>query len=142
MGKLVIDSGVAIKWFVVEPYSAEARRILDGYRQGDLTFLAPDLIYAEVGNIAWKKHQFQSLASADAQQIITEFQTVQLTITSNVHLLDDAYRLAVTYQRSVYDSLYLALSERENCQFITADERLVNAVSSHLSNVVWLAHWP
>lgn len=55
MPNLVIDSGVAIKWFVTEPYTAEARRILDGYRSDDLTFLAPDLIYAEVGNIAWKK---------------------------------------------------------------------------------------
>ncbi len=55
MPNLVIDSGVAVKWFVAEPYTAEARRILDGYRHGMLIFLAPDLINAEIGNIAWKK---------------------------------------------------------------------------------------
>jgi predicted nucleic acid-binding protein len=142
MPNLVIDSGVAIKWFVTEPYTTEARHILDGYRQGDLTFLAPDLIYAEVGNIAWKKQQFQGLSAADAQQIVNEFQAVQFTITPNAHLLNDAYRLAVTHQRTVYDSLYIALSVLESCQFVTADERLFNAVRTNFPNIVWLAHWP
>ena len=32
MDNLVVDSGVAVKWFAVEPYSAEARRILDAYQ--------------------------------------------------------------------------------------------------------------
>jgi len=142
MPYLVVDSGVAIKWFVTEPYTAEARRILDGYRRGDLTFIAPDLMYAEVGNIAWKKHQFQGLSAADAQQIISEFQAIQFATTPNAQLLNDAYRLAVAHQRTVYDSLYLALSEREQCQFVTADERLFNAVRTSFPNVVWLAHWP
>lgn len=39
MDILVVDSSVAVKWFVVEPYSSEARRILDGYQNGILSFL-------------------------------------------------------------------------------------------------------
>jgi predicted nucleic acid-binding protein len=142
MPQLVIDSSVAIKWFVPEPYSLEARRILDGYRRGNLSFLAPDLIYAEVGNIIWKKQQFQGLAAADAQQILTEFQAVTFMTTASARLLDEAYRLAVMYQRTVYDSLYLALSQQEQCQLVTADERFVNAVRASFPNIVWLANWP
>lgn len=142
MPNLVVDSSVVIKWFLPEPYSVEARRILDGYQQGDITFLAPDLIYAEIGNIVWKKQQFQGLAVADAQQILVAFQTVTLITTSNMRLLSNAYKLATTYQRTVYDALYLALSQQEQCQFVTADERLVNAVSASFPNVVWLAQWP
>ena len=63
--KVVVDSSVAIKWFVVEPYSVEAHRILEGYQTGTLTPLAPDLLFAEVGNIVWKKHRFQSLAATE-----------------------------------------------------------------------------
>ena len=51
-------------------------------------------------------------------------------------------QLAVTYRRSVYDSLYLALSLRSNCRFVTADERLVNAVGTALPNVISLQNWP
>lgn len=142
MDNLVVDSSVAVKWFVVEPYSTEARRILDAYQNGILSFLAPDLINAEVGNIIWKKHTLQGLAASDAQDILDKFQQLQFTFTPTAELLEDAYKIAVTHHRTVYDSLYLALSVRENCQFVTADEKLVNAVGAAFPNLVWLANWP
>ena len=49
MDTVVVDSSVAIKWFVVEPYSVEAHYILEEYQAGTLTLLTPDLLYAEVG---------------------------------------------------------------------------------------------
>jgi len=55
MDKIVVDSSVAIKWFVPEPLSDESRRVLDGYQAGAFTLLAPDLLAAEIGNIVWEK---------------------------------------------------------------------------------------
>ncbi|CAN5164146.1 hypothetical protein BH18ACI2_BH18ACI2_13560 [soil metagenome] len=49
MANLVVDSSVAVKWFVVEPYSAEARKIRNEYQNGSISFLALDLINAEFG---------------------------------------------------------------------------------------------
>ncbi len=141
MDKLVIDSSVAIKWFVAEPYSTEARRLLNEYRAGVLTLLAPDLMLAEFGNIVWKKQRFQGLAAADGQRIIAAFQRLPFALTPTAPPLDDAYRLAITHQRTIYDALYLALTVREQCRFVTADERLVNAVNMSFPNVVWLARW-
>jgi predicted nucleic acid-binding protein len=103
--KVVVDSSVAIKWFVVEPYSVEAHYILEGYQTGTLTLLAPDLLFAEVGNIVWKKHRFQSLAAEDAQEILAAFRLVTFVVTSSAALLEEAYRLAVAHQRTVYDAL-------------------------------------
>lgn len=142
MADLVIDSSVAVKWFVVEPYSTEARRILDDYQNGTTSFLAPDLINAEFGNVIWKKQIFQGLDAADAQDIINKFRALHFTFTPTAALLDDAYKIAVRHRRTVYDALYLALSLREGCQFVTADEKFVNAVSASFPNVVWLATWP
>lgn len=48
----------------------------------------------------------------------------------------------VVIDSSVIVKLYLALSEREGCRFVTADERLANAVRAALPDVVWLADWP
>ncbi len=141
MDKLVIDSSVAIKWFVAEPYSTEARRLLNEYRAGVLTLLAPDLMLAEFGNIVWKKQRFQGLAAADGQRIIAAFQRLPFALTPTAPPLDDACRLAITHQRTIYDALYLALTVREQCRFVTADERLVNAVNMSFPNVVWLARW-
>lgn len=142
MANLVVDSSVAIKWFIPEPYSTEARRILDSYKTGALSFLAPDLINAEFGNIVWKKHLFQGLDATDAQAIIDEFRKITFSLTSTAALLDEAYRLAATHSRTVYDMLYLALSIRESCKFVTADERMVNAIGSLFPNIIWVGNWP
>jgi predicted nucleic acid-binding protein len=95
-----------------------------------------------VGNIIWKKHTFQGLVAADAQSILDAFCKLTFKLTSTADLLDDAYHLAVTHRRTVYDALYLALSMREHCRFVTADERLVNAVRASLPGAIWLANWP
>lgn len=141
MPLLVVDSSVAVKWFVVEPYSDQAVSILEDYSKGTTTFLAPDLIYPEFGNIIWKKQQFQGLDVNDGQEIVQAFCTLSLEITPSVDLVNDAYTLAKTHRRTVYDMLYLALSIRENCSFVTADEKLVNAIKAHFQSVVWLGHW-
>lgn len=143
MTELVIDSGVAIKWYVDETHSSEARRLLASYGSGTWTLRAPDFIYVEINNIMWKKQTFQGFNPQDAEDIVNRFRVRQFfKLTASTALLDDAYRLAVTYKRTVYDSLYLALSLREQCQFVTADERLVNAVGNTFSNIIWLANWP
>ena len=48
MINVVVDSSVAIKWFVVEPHSDEARTILNGYKSGEINLLAPDLVMLQV----------------------------------------------------------------------------------------------
>jgi predicted nucleic acid-binding protein len=140
--KVVVDSSVAIKWFVVEPSSVEAHRLLEVYQTGTLTLLAPDLLYAEVGNIVRKKHRFQGLAAEDAREILAAFRLVTFVVTSSAALLEEAYRLAVTHQRTVYDALYLALSLREQCPWVTADERVVNALAATVPHIMWVANWP
>jgi predicted nucleic acid-binding protein len=141
MRAIVVDSSVVIKWFVMEPYSTDARRILARYQTGALTLLAPDLLNAEIGNIVWKKQIFHGLAAADARLILNAFRALTITFTSTAVLLDEAHHLAVNSRRSVYDMLYLALSLRENCPFVTADEKLVNAIRLDFPNVAWLKDW-
>lgn len=141
MTPLVIDSSVVIKWYVLEEYTAEARTILGGFQTRQYTFLAPDFLYAEVGNIVWKKHTQRGLPADEAQHILTSFGRVPFELTSTAALLEDDYQLAVQHQRTVYDMLYVALSRQKRCSFVTADEKLVNSVKNSLENVVWLGNW-
>ena len=69
------------------------------------------------------------------------FQAVSFTITRTSALLADAYRLAVTHERTVYDALYLALSMQRQWPFVTADEKLVNAVGAALPLVQHVREW-
>ena len=81
MAIVVVDSSVVIKWLISEPYSIEARRLLNDYQAGTLTFLAPDLLSAEIGNIIWKKQRFQGMAAADAQLLLDTFRTLTFTLS-------------------------------------------------------------
>jgi len=141
MDKLVIDASVAVKWFVVEPYSNAARRVLDTY-QGTASFHAPDILPTELANTIWKKQLFQGLTEADAKDILAAFRRVQIALVPAMALLDDAYNLAITHRRSVYDALYLALSLREKCPLVAADEKFVNALTDFHSQVIWVGNWP
>jgi predicted nucleic acid-binding protein len=117
-------------------------KIFTDYRNGKLQLLAPDLLYAEFGNIIWKKQIFQGLGATTAEAVIKQFLQLHISTTSPQSLLEDAYKIASLHKRSVYDSLYLALSLQGQCQFVTADEKLVNAVGSVFPNIVWLPNWP
>ncbi len=141
MTLFVIDSSVAVKWFVVEPHTPEALAIYRDYLSGRHTLLAPDFINAEIGNIAWKKYTRQQLSADDAQAVIDEFRELSFRLTSTADLLQEAYKLAVQYRRTVYDMLYVALSIRERCSFVTADEKLVNAIQANVNNLIWLPNW-
>ena len=141
MTQLVVDSSVVIKWFVVEPYTTEALSIYQDYQSGRFTLIAPDFLNAEIGNIVWKKLNRQALSANEAQEVIEDFREITFQLISTAELLEDAYNLAVKYQRTVYDMLYVALSLREQCSFVTADEKLANAITPALSNVIWLGNW-
>ena len=141
MSKLVVDSSVAIKWFVAEVDDQKAKAILTAQRNNTISLFAPALLYTEVGNILWKKHRQGILTINKAQQTLAELRTIPLTIVPDSEPLDEALRLAIQHNRSVYDSLYLALSLREDCPFVTADERFVNAIGNAFPNALLLARY-
>ncbi len=141
MTEIVVDSSVAVKWFVAEEDSEQAILVLSEYQHKKISLLAPSLIYAEYGNIIWKKQVFNNLDLQEAEFAIREFRNISFTLTPTTSLFDDAYKIAVKYKRTFYDSLYLALSVKENCGFMTADEKFYNAVKQDFPKMILLANW-
>ncbi len=141
MKNLVVDSGISVKWFIEEDDSDIAQLIYDEYESGNLLFLAPDLIYAEFGNIIWKKLIFKNLDPQEANFAIQKFKKISFTLTPITALFDEAFQIAVKYKRTFYDSLYLALSVKENCEFVTANEKFYNALRGNFSKIILLSNW-
>jgi predicted nucleic acid-binding protein len=56
-------------------------------------------------------------------------------------LVEEALTLAMQYDRSIYDVLYLVLARREGVSLITADERFVNALKSKGLSLILLREW-
>ena len=140
MTRFVIDASVAVKWFLPpsgEPLADEALRLLAGYVEGRYQFLVPDLIWAECANIFWKAARQGRCSPKTAEEAILALRNRNLPTTSSHSLLPEAFSLAATFDRTVYDSLYVALAIRLKADLVTADERLANVLAAHLP-VKWL----
>ena len=124
MSVLVIDASVVIKWFLPEPYSINAIRLLDAGHE----LVAPDLIFSECGNVLWKKWLRQELEPDVIPILLRDLFRMNVRIVPTFTLTDEASRIAVTWRRSFYDSTYLALAVACNGRMITADEKLCNAL--------------
>jgi predicted nucleic acid-binding protein len=124
-GALVVDASVVVKWYVPEPGSAAAASLLGrGTR-----LLAPDLVVGEVGNVLWKKVRGGELSPAEAGEVATAFTTAcPVHLHASQPILRAALDVATALDRAVYDSLYLVVAVAEGCPFVTADERLANAL--------------
>ncbi len=124
MSTLVIDASVAIKWFLPESHSINAIRLLDAGHE----LAAPDLIFPECGNVLWKKWLRQELEADVIPALLCDLKRMNVTIVPTFTLIDEASRIAVTWRRSFYDSVYLALAVACNGRLVTADEKLCNAL--------------
>lgn len=124
MSAVVVDCAVAIKWFVPEELSAEAEGLLDGTRD----LLAPDLLFAELGNVLWKKVSRQELTTAEARAVLSGISKVPLAVTPSRDLTAAALEIALAHGRTVHDAVYVALAVAHDCTLVTADERLVRAL--------------
>ncbi len=51
--------------------------------------------------------------------------------------LDSAFEIACSSGRTLYDSLYIALAEVSQAEFLTADEKLANALAGRYP-IKWL----
>ncbi len=140
MAKLVVDSSIALKWFLPEVDSLIASDILEDYKTGTIVLYAPDLIYAEFANVLWKRQRFNLLSIADAEAVLQAFKQLSITATPSESLVYAAMKLASLHERTVYDMLYVALAVQEECPFVTADHKLFNALSQNyniLTAEVW-----
>lgn len=140
-GELVIDSSVVVKWFVDETLDDIAKLIRSEWKARRVVCFVPDLMFVEMGNIIWKKRRKNEITSDDASLVIDGLQRLPWRVTSTESLLENAYKIATQRDRTVYDSCYLALAQRLGCPFVTADDRLANAVAPHIPNVIKLSDW-
>lgn len=136
MTAFVVDASVAVKWFLPEIHAEAAGRILKSKQ----LLLAPDLIWAEVGNAVWKKVRWGEITSAEAEGILKDFIRFPLQTYASKTLLEAAWRLADQVGITVYDGLYLALAAGQGCPLITADRKLYQSIRKKPigSRLIWV----
>jgi predicted nucleic acid-binding protein len=123
----VVDASLVIKWFVPEIHSQAARRWLDASHD----YVAPDLLFPEVGNVVWKKVRRKELDETDGRQLVIDLAQVAVETVATRSLLQDAFAVALTTGVTVYDAMYLTLAVRLETEVITGDDRFADKIAAH-----------
>ena len=124
MTHLVVDASIVAKWLLPELHSDAARRVLTEGNE----LLAPDLLWAELGNALWKRCRAGEIEAEEARDLLRDFKRFPVRTMSSIRLISPALDLATRFNRTVYDSLYLALAISQRCQLVTADRRLYDGL--------------
>lgn len=122
---LVVDASVAVKWLLIEPGRPEARRLLD---QGQ-RLIAPELIVAEVVNVAWKRLIAGTIDRLQAAEIPGELPRLFAELCPIAPLAARALAIAEALGHPAYDCFYLALAETRNATLVTADRRFAQRLA-------------
>ena len=140
MKRVVVDASVGIKWFIPEVHEHDALKLIER----NVELLAPDLIYAEIGNILWKKWRQGEIDAEDVLGLIHDFKAVNLNIHETGMLMEKAWEIAKRHNRSFYDSTYIALAVESECQVATADIKLYNSLknSQLRRHILWIEDIP
>jgi len=135
-----VDASVVAKWVlpgIHEPLADEAAHLLVHYVDGKIQLVVPDLFWAEMGNFLWKAARTKRCDLSEAQMGLASLSEYRFITVPAKSLLDLAFAIATSFDRTVYDSLYVALAVSSRSQLITADEKLANALAAQLP-VKWL----
>jgi predicted nucleic acid-binding protein len=131
-----------LKWVLPEADADKAIEIRDVFCQGLHEILAPDVFPAEVGHVLAKAERRGIIPfGTGVSRLADILRTLPQLYPSLPDLLPRAYAIGAAFRHSVYDCLYIALAERETCEFITADDRTVIPFH-HLPGIVALIQAP
>ena len=105
--RFVIDASVAAKWFL------------------------PDEPYSA------KATRHQRLTVGETRAAIRVIEDLQTVMVPAATLLEGTLQIAQSYDRTFYDSLYIAVAIQQQTHVVTADEKLANATAAYLP-VKWI----
>src|SRR5713101_7233822 len=140
--KYVLDSSVAFKWEVPETDSHKANLLRDDFRNAIHELLGPDLLPLELAHALTRAERQGRIAIGQADLFWTDAMTTPPVLLPSLPLAIRAIAISSQMRIGVYDCLYIALAEREKCDFITSDDKLVNNVQKQFPFVRHLSTLP
>jgi predicted nucleic acid-binding protein len=136
LNRFVLDASVAAKWYVDEEHSAMALQLAE---TGPV-WIVPDLFFTEIGNVFWKKVRRGEMEEVDAREAVTLLHRLEIKVYEARSLVESALKLALHFQCTVYDGLYLSAAIMEECPLVTADRKFYETFSKDVlkKNILWI----
>lgn len=127
---VVLDSSVVLKWMLPsdEPFRAASLKIRDDLEAGKIEALIPDLLLYEIGNrLRLERH----LLDREKKHVIDVLWMLPLfLIPLRKKLIQQTLAIAQRHQITYYDALFVSTAYSARSTLYTADEKLLQKVSS------------
>lgn len=133
---VVVDANLALKWVLIEEDSPQSIGLLEKWKIEGKKVIAPALFAYEVTNIIHRQAVTGKLTYDEALQGLSKLFSLGIALKFSTYgeISKQAMKYAYRFHLSAtYDSHYLALANREKCEFWTADTRLWKVVRSELT---------
>jgi predicted nucleic acid-binding protein len=140
--RYVLDSCVALKWVLAEPDSNKAIRVRDDFNHQVHELLAPDIFLVEVAHALARAERRNIIQPPEGTRRLQNVASNLPALHPYLPLLPRAFAIASSAKIGVYDCLYIALAEREGCELLTADDRLVQTLQPTFPFITALAALP
>jgi predicted nucleic acid-binding protein len=140
--KYVIDSSTAVKWVLPEIDSDKADALRIHFRNGVHELQAPDIFTVEAAHALTRAERQGWVSVGDARKLLLDILTTPPKLIPIMPFLLRAVDISSAMRTGVYDCVYVALAEREKCEFVTADDKLVKNLQAQFPFVQHLSVFP
>lgn len=114
MSDTAVDSSVVAKWFLPEPDSAQAQRLITDVANKGFRLVTLDLALSE--STIWKRYH-RGLATLDeARHFLGQLLATPVHVESSIPLLPLALEISMKYNQAIYDGLFVALCNPKDCR--------------------------
>ncbi len=126
--ELLLDSSVIAKWFLDEPGTERAIALQNQYLSGLVSLFYAELSLFEVANALHFSGRFTAAEVVEAIAALEALNMQRLGFDQGA--LNRAVQLAEQHGTAVYDSYLVALAEKRQILFLTADHKLLRRLQS------------
>ena len=130
MAQVCVDANVVLSRLIPGQQNERVESLWSQWMSDHDTPFGPPLLYAEVPSVLRQAVFSGRLTPEEGDLAFDYFREMNIAVSARGDLHVMAWELAKTYNQSrIYDAMYLAAAQAEDCELWTLDRRLVNAVN-------------
>ena len=140
--RYVLDASAALCWVLSRPNAGKVVRLHADYRAAVHELIAPSMFPGEVASALTKAERQKLISVGDASRLVGRIMRTLPVMHSYEPLLARAVDVSSRFRSGLYDCLYVALAEREGCELVTDDQKLIKNLKPQFPFIVPLASLP
>lgn len=123
--KLCLDACVALQMLLPDDNTDAALALQKEIRIQFHELIAPDTLPIEIAHVLTKAERQRKIDAGSAKGVLDGFLDYCPMLYPYFEYLDRAMELSSQFRLGVFDCLYVAVSEDQNCPIVTVDKRFL-----------------